>query len=42
MLARGGSVAVVKVDTQEQWVNFLTKELEGESFEGVRKLVQGW
>ncbi len=39
---RDGMVAIVKVDTQEQWANFLTKGLNCESFERVRKLVQGW
>ncbi len=37
-----GTVAIVKVDTQEQWANFLTKGLNRESFKGVHKLVQGW
>ena len=39
---RDGTVAIVKVDTQEQWANFLTKGLNRESFKGVHKLVQGW
>ncbi|KAI2508990.1 hypothetical protein MHU86_5366 [Fragilaria crotonensis] len=39
---RDGTVAIVKVDTQEQWADFLTKGLNRESFERVRKLVQGW
>jgi hypothetical protein len=39
---RDGTVAIVKVDTQEQWANFLTKGLNCESFKRVRKLVQGW
>jgi hypothetical protein len=37
-----GTVAIVKVDTQEQRADFLTKGLNHESFERVRKLVQGW
>ncbi len=39
---RDGTVAIVKVDTQDQWADFLTKGLNCESFERVRKLVQGW
>ena len=39
---RNGTVAIVKVDNQEQWADFLTKGLHRESFERVRKLVQGW
>ena len=39
---RDGKVAIVKVDTQEQWADFLTKGLNRESFERVRNLVQGW
>ena len=39
---RNGTVTIVKVDTQEQWADFLTKGLNRESFERVRKLVQGW
>ena len=39
---RDGTVAIVKVDTQEQWANFLTKGLNRESFKRVHKLVQGW
>ncbi|KAI2500679.1 hypothetical protein MHU86_13829 [Fragilaria crotonensis] len=39
---RDGTVAIVNVDTQEQRADFLTKGLNRESFECVRKLVQGW
>ena len=39
---RDGTIQIVKVDTQEQWADFLTKGLSRESFERVRKLVQGW
>jgi hypothetical protein len=36
------TVAIVKVDTQEQWADFLTKGLNRQSFKRVRKLVQRW
>ena len=39
---RDGTIAIVKVDTQEQWADYLTKGLNRETFEQVRKLVQGW
>lgn len=39
---RDGTVAVVKVDTQEQWADIFTKGLNCVSFERVRKLVLGW
>ena len=39
---RDGTVVIVKVDTLEQWADYLTKGLNRESFERVRKLVQGW
>ena len=39
---RNGTIAIVKVDTQaEQWADMLTKGLSRESFERVRRLVQG-
>jgi hypothetical protein len=41
-LVRDGMLAIVKVDTQEQWADFLTKGINCESFERIRKLVQGW
>ena len=38
-----GKVAIVKVDTQEQSADVLTKGLNHQSFErSIRKLVQGW
>jgi Reverse transcriptase (RNA-dependent DNA polymerase) len=39
---RDGTIVIVKVDTLEQWADYLTKGLNRESFERVRKLVQGW
>ena len=39
---RNGTVTVVKVNTEEQWADYLTKGLSRETFERVRKLVQGW
>ncbi|KAI2506683.1 hypothetical protein MHU86_7784 [Fragilaria crotonensis] len=39
---RDGTIAIIKVDTQEQWADILTKGLNRESFERVRRLVQGW
>jgi hypothetical protein len=39
---RDGTIAIIKVDTQEQWADMLTKGLDCESFERVRRLVQGW
>ncbi|KAI2504402.1 hypothetical protein MHU86_10081 [Fragilaria crotonensis] len=37
-----GDVAVLKIDTKEQWADYLTKGLNRETFEHIRKLVQGW
>ena len=37
-----GTIVILKVGTQEQWADYLTKGLNRESFERVRKLVQGW
>ncbi len=37
-----GTIAIIKVDTQEQWADMLTKGLNRERFERVRRLVQGW
>ena len=39
---RNGTVTVVKVNTEEQWADYLTNGLSRETFERVRKLVQGW
>ena len=39
---RDGTVAVHKIDTQEQRADYLTKGLNRETFERVRKFVQGW
>ncbi|KAI2488976.1 hypothetical protein MHU86_25628 [Fragilaria crotonensis] len=39
---RDGTIVIIKVDTQEQWADMLTKGLNRESFERVRRLVQGW
>jgi hypothetical protein len=39
---RDGTGAIVKVDTQAQWADFLTRGLNRESFERVQKLFQGW
>ena len=39
---RDGTVKVHKIDTQSQRADYLTKGLNRESFERVRKLVQGW
>jgi hypothetical protein len=39
---RDGTIAIVKVDTHEQWADMLTKGLNRKSFERVRRLVQGW
>ncbi len=39
---RDGTVAIVKVDNQEQWADLLTKGLNCERFKRVSKLVQGW
>ena len=37
-----GEVNVLKIDTTEQWADYLTKGLNREVFERIRKLVQGW
>jgi hypothetical protein len=37
-----GDIAVVKVSTQEQLANYLTKGLPCKVFEHIRNLVQGW
>jgi hypothetical protein len=37
-----GDVSILKVDTKEQWADYLTKGLNRETFEHIRKLVQGW
>ena len=37
-----GEVVVLKIDTKEQWADYLTKGLNRETFETIRKLVQGW
>ena len=37
-----GEVVVSKIDTKEQWADYLTKGLNRETFEHIRKLVQGW
>ena len=39
---RNGTVEIHKIDTQSQRADYLTKGLNRESFERVRKLVQGW
>ena len=39
---RDGSISIHKIDTQEQRADYLTKGLNRESFERVRKFVQGW
>ena len=39
---RDGSIDIRKIDTQSQRADYLTKGLNRESFERVRKLVQGW
>ena len=39
---RDGSIDIQKIDTQNQRADYLTKGLNRESFERVRKLVQGW
>jgi hypothetical protein len=37
-----GEVSVVKIDTSEQRADYLTKGLSRDTFEKIRKLVQGW
>jgi hypothetical protein len=37
-----GIVTIVKVDTKEQRADYFTKGLVRETFEHIRKLVQGW
>jgi Reverse transcriptase (RNA-dependent DNA polymerase) len=37
-----GDVVILKIDTKEQWADYLTKGLNRETFERIRKLVQGW
>jgi hypothetical protein len=37
-----GDIHVVKVSTQDQLANYLTKGLPREVFEHIRRLVQGW
>jgi Reverse transcriptase (RNA-dependent DNA polymerase) len=37
-----GDVSVLKIDTKEQCADYLTKGLNRETFEHIRKLVQGW
>jgi hypothetical protein len=37
-----GKIVVSKIDTAEQRADYLTKGLARESFEKIRKLVQGW
>ena len=39
---QNGEVVVLKIDTTEQWADYLTKGLSREVFERIRKLVQGW
>lgn len=39
---QNGEVVVLKIDTKEQWADYLTKGLNREVFERIRKLVQGW
>lgn len=39
---QNGEVVVMKIDTTEQWADYLTKGLNREVFERIRKLVQGW
>jgi hypothetical protein len=39
---QNGDVNVLKIDTAEQWADYLTKGLSREAFERIRKLVQGW
>ena len=39
---RNGSVTIHKIDTKDQRADYLTKGLNREAFERVRKLVQGW
>jgi hypothetical protein len=37
-----GEVFIVKIDTKEQRADYLTKGLPRDTFEKIRKLVQGW
>ena len=37
-----GTIALIKVDSQEQWADMLTKGLNRERFDCVRRLTQGW
>ena len=39
---QSGEIDVLKIDTKEQWADYLTKGLNRETFEHIRKLVQGW
>jgi hypothetical protein len=39
---QSGEVVVLKIDTKEQWADYLTKGLNRETFEKIRSLVQGW
>ena len=39
---RDGSIEIHKIETQSQRADYLTKGLNRESFERIRKLVQGW
>jgi hypothetical protein len=37
-----GEIIIVKIDTKEQRADYLTKGLPRDTFEKIRKLVQGW
>lgn len=39
---KSGEIVVKKIDTSEQRADYLTKGLNRETFERIRKLVQGW
>ena len=39
---QSGEIDIEKIDTKEQWADYLTKGLNRETFEYIRKLVQGW
>ena len=39
---QSGEIDILKIDTKEQWADYLTKGLNRETFEHIRKLVQGW
>lgn len=39
---QNGEIKVLKIDTKEQWADYLTKGLSRETFEHIRRLVQGW